>query len=202
MLDSKSSYREMIEARANRAASLAAKHGFDSRIEGSLLEIFNEHSSASVLFRSDHIVFERLHVDVTERRRHYGSNMLEAVIAIANEAELRLELIAEPPMHPNKADLSQRALQEWYRRHKFVDADEVLMSRTPDRPKDVAPTPALPSLLWGRRRDRLARYARNGLGYSEAASTALYSVALTFVIDWLDVSIDAVDRLNRTYKRI
>src|ERR1035438_9410846 len=107
MLDFTSSYREMIEERTTRAATLAAEYGFGTKMKGSLLEIFNEPSNAALLFRSDHIALERLHVDECERSRHHGSTMLEVVIAIANQAELRVELIAEPPMHPIKADLSQ-----------------------------------------------------------------------------------------------
>jgi hypothetical protein len=194
MLDFKSSYREMIEARATRAAFLAAEHGFQSEIKGSLLKIFDECSSASVLFRSDHIVLEHLNVDVHERHRNHGSTTLETVIAIANQADLRLELIAEPPMHPIEADLSQSELQAWYRRHRFVDADDVLMSRLPDH-ADRTAIAAKPAV-------RFMQYARSGMAYSEAASAAFYGVALHFFSDWCDLGIAAVDRLNRTYKRV
>ena len=203
MLDFKSSYREMIEARATRAASLAAEHGYHSEIKGSLLEIFDDCSSASVLFRSDHLVFERLTVDVHERRRNHGSTMLETVIAIANQADLRLELVAEPPMHPIEADLSQSQLQAWYRRHRFVDADDILMSRLPD-PADcgaIAVRPKKP-VFWGLGRGRFLRYARSGIAYSEAASAAFCGVALHFFSDWCVLGIAAVDRLNRTYKQV
>ena len=189
MLDFTSPYREMIEARATRAAALAARYGLDCEIRGSQLELSNEHASASVLLRSDHIVLEQLHVDVHERRRHHGSTMLETVIAIANQAELRLELIAEPPMRPNELDLNQDQLQAWYRRHRFVDADDILMSRLPDRHDRRSSTRALlPALSWGKRR-------------AEAASRAFYRFALSIFSDWCDLSIAAVDRLNQAYKR-
>jgi len=207
MLDFKSSYFEMIEARATRAASLAAGHGYHSEIKGSLLEISDDCSSASVLFRSDHIVLERLTVAVNERRRNRGSTMLETVIAIANQADLRLELVAEPPMHPIEADLSQSQLQAWYRRHRFVDADDVLMSRLPDRADRGASAvlrrmPARMPAFWGLGRARFLRYARSGFAYSEAASAAFCGVALHFFSDCCDLGIAAVDRLNRTYKQV
>jgi hypothetical protein len=203
MLDRRTFYREMIEARATRAASLAAEQGYGSAIKGSLLEIFDEHASASVLFRSDHIVLEQLTIDVRQRRRHYGSSLLETVIAIADREQLRLELIAEPPMHPIMADLSQGELQAWYRRHRFVDTDDVLMSRLPEHAAHQVPAPPIPafSLLWAGRLDRFVHYARNGFAYSEAASAAFYGVALHFFSDWCDFGIAAVDRLNRTYRQ-
>jgi hypothetical protein len=203
MLDVKSSYREMIEARVSRAADIVLKYGFDSESKGSLLEIFNEHASASVLFRSDHIVLEQLNVRLDERRRHHGSAILEVVIAIANGADLRLELIAEPPMHPAQADLTQHQLQAWYRRHRFVDSgDDILMSRVPDMIGRGAPFAGFPlSAFWAGRRDKFARYARGGLAYSEAASAAFYGLTFSFFADWCDAGIAAIDRWTMTTPR-
>jgi hypothetical protein len=130
MSDYKSSYIELIATRIARAAGLAAGQGFNAEIKGSALNISNKHSTAALLFRSDHIVLEQIGVDSTERC--YGSAMLDLVIAVANQAELEIKLIAEAPLRPNKVDLSQLELQAWYRRRKFVDADHLFMSRLPD----------------------------------------------------------------------
>jgi hypothetical protein len=132
MRDFKNSHLQMIEKRADRAAEFAVGNGFKVEISGSVLKICNARSSASLLFRSDHIVVEQLGVELGERRRHFGSTMIDLVIAIANQAGLRLELIAESPFRPNKADLSQTDLQAWYRRREFVDCDDALMTRLPD----------------------------------------------------------------------
>ncbi len=132
MTDSKSSYREMIASRVTRAANFAVDAGFTVEIHGSLLNISNRRSNGLLLFRSDHIVLQQITVDPRKRRHRYGSAMLDLAIEIANQAALRLELIAEAPSRPIKADLSKNELQAWYRRHKFVDADDVLMSRLPD----------------------------------------------------------------------
>ncbi len=131
MRDFKTSYIHMIEKRVARAAELAVRNGFSVETKGSVLKIFNATSNASLLFRSDHIVLEQLGVELNERRRQFGSAMLDLVIAIADEAGLRLELIAESPLRPNKADLSQTDLQAWYRRREFVDIDDLLMTRLP-----------------------------------------------------------------------
>jgi hypothetical protein len=122
----------MIQTRVAQAAAMAADQEFTVRIKGSVLDIFDKHSTATLLFRSDHIVFQRLGVDLRQRRRHLGSAILRLVIAIANQAGLRLELIVEPPLRPHKADLSQSDLHAWYRRYKFEATDEVLMSRLPE----------------------------------------------------------------------
>jgi ribosomal protein S18 acetylase RimI-like enzyme len=122
----------MIETRVTQAAQLACAHDLHVEINGSTLKVFDDRSSASLLFRSDHIFLEQLGVNPEQRRRHYGSNLLDLAIAIANKAHLRLELIAESPLRPIQADLSQSALQAWYRRRKFVAADDVLMRRFPD----------------------------------------------------------------------
>jgi hypothetical protein len=132
MLNCKSCYIRLIETRVVRAAKLAAGYGFTVEIKGSLLRILDRRSNATLLFRSDHIVVEQLGVDLRLRRHGYGSVMLDLIIAIANQADLRIELIAESPLRPNKADLSQNDLEAWYRRHQFVAADELLMSRLPD----------------------------------------------------------------------
>jgi ribosomal protein S18 acetylase RimI-like enzyme len=127
------SYAEMIGNRVARAARKAAGRGFGVEISGSLLNLHNDWSSASLLFRSDHIVLEHLSVDTSQRRHRFGSALLALVTAIADEANLRLELIAESPLRPSQHDLSQRDLQAWYRRHRFVDDDAVMMVRLPDR---------------------------------------------------------------------
>jgi hypothetical protein len=132
MLDCKNRYIRLTQARVARAAKVAQDLGFTVEITGSMLRIFDRRSSASLLFRSDHIVLEQLGVDACERRRRYGSKMLDLVIAIADRAELRLELIAEPPVRPTKADLRQSDLQAWYCRRKFTNDDELLMTRLPD----------------------------------------------------------------------
>lgn len=128
-----SAYAKMIENRVARAAQQAARQGFGFEITGSLLNLYNGWASASLLFRSDHIVLECIGVDATRRRRRYGSAVLDLVTAIADEAGLRLELIAESPLRPSRVDLSQRELQAWYRRHRFVENDDVMMVRLPDR---------------------------------------------------------------------
>jgi hypothetical protein len=132
MADCNNSYIRMIEARVSRAVRLAVGHGFDVDIKGSLLNIRDERSSGLLLFRSDHIVLQHISVDPNERRRRYGSAMLDLAIAIANQAALRLELIAEPPLRPIEEDLSQAELQACYRRRQFVAADSALMMRPPD----------------------------------------------------------------------
>jgi len=95
MADCNNSHVRMIKARVSRAVRLAAGHGFNVDIKGSLLNIRDERSSGLLLFRSDHIVLQNISVDPAERRRHFGSAMLHLAIAIANQAALRLELIAD-----------------------------------------------------------------------------------------------------------
>jgi hypothetical protein len=97
-----------------------------------MLHVFDQRSRASLLFRSDRIVLEQLGVDACARRRRCGSTMLDLVIAIADRADLRLELIAEPPVLATKADLSESELQAWYRRRRFTNDDNLLMTRLPE----------------------------------------------------------------------
>jgi hypothetical protein len=193
----------MIEARTARAAAVAVKSGFDYEIKGSLLKIFNQTSGATVLFRSDHIVLEQLSVELADRRHNHGSATLEAVIAIANDAGLRLELIAEPPLHPHQADLSQTDLQAWYRRRKFIDAGDILMSRMPDHGSQRAwisgRRPSAAS--WALRPNQFFHYARSGFEYSADAGATFYGFALSFLSDWCDLGITAVDQLTQTYHR-
>jgi hypothetical protein len=132
MPDCKNCYLQLIQARVARAAKVAQDLGFTVQITGSMLYVFDQRSRASLLFRSDRIVLEQLGVDACERRRGFGSTMLDLVIAIADRAELRLELIAEPPVHATKADLRQSELQAWYRRRRFTNDDNLLMTRLPE----------------------------------------------------------------------
>ena len=126
-----SDYNAMILKRITQATRIAEERGLLVATYASSLKLVIGKSSATLLFRSDHIFVEEIKVHASERQQRRGSDILNVIAAIADDAGLRLELVAESPLHLGNQDLSQNHLEAWYRRHAFLDLGNSYMSRNP-----------------------------------------------------------------------
>jgi hypothetical protein len=124
-------YTTTIAAYTARAVAIAEGRGLSVRVNPPFLKLRGRRSFASLTFHPSHIVLEALEVEPCDRRKHYGSAMLDDVIAIGDALGLRIDLIAESATHRDDRGLIQSNLEGWYRRHAFVCADDVLMRRVP-----------------------------------------------------------------------
>ncbi len=135
-------YTSTIAAYATQAVCVARERGLNVEINAPFLKLRRKRSCASLILHLGHIVLEYLEVEPRDRRKHYGSAMLDDVIAIGEALGLRIDLIAESAAHPGgpgpiqgeqqaQPGLIQSKLESWYRRRKFVRADDALMRRVP-----------------------------------------------------------------------
>jgi ribosomal protein S18 acetylase RimI-like enzyme len=126
-----SNYTSTIASYVARSAAIGKERGLNVEINAPFLKLRRRRSSAALTFHLTHIVLEDLEVEPSDRNKHYGSAMLDDVIAIGEALGLRIDLIAESTTHPDGRGLIQSSLENWYRRHEFVRADDALMRRVP-----------------------------------------------------------------------
>jgi hypothetical protein len=133
-----SNYRSTVAVRIARAARLARARGLQVEVQTPFMNLRRKGAWACIIFRSDHIVLERIQADETARFKRGGSDLLADIIAIGDGLHLRIDLIVECGVHSGEPGLNQRNLKGWYGRHEFVAADDVLMRRNP-RPASRSP---------------------------------------------------------------
>jgi hypothetical protein len=131
MKNDPSTYASTIASYFARAAQIAKERGLDVEIDAPFMKLRRRCSSASLIFRFAHILLEGLEVEPHDRQKHFGSALLDDVVAIGEALGLRIDLIAESGACPGRRGLIQSKLESWYRRHEFVGTDDVLMRRTP-----------------------------------------------------------------------
>ncbi|MGD0472679.1 MAG: hypothetical protein ABSB70_05625 [Candidatus Velthaea sp.] len=133
MQDPASTYTSTIVSYVEQAAAIAKERGLHVEINGPFVRLRRRRSSASLTFHVAHLMLEAIEVAPCDRRKHYGSAMLDDVIAIGEALGLRIDLIAESTTRLDGRGLVQSKLEGWYHRHAFVGADDVLMRRMPSR---------------------------------------------------------------------
>jgi hypothetical protein len=124
-------YTSTIATHIARSAAIGRARGLSVEISAPFLRLLRRRSFALLTFHLTHIVLEYLEVEPRDRNKHYGSAMLDDVIAIGEALALRIDLIAESTTQTDGRGLIQSNLENWYRRHEFVRADDALMRRVP-----------------------------------------------------------------------
>jgi hypothetical protein len=125
-----------------RAVVVARERGLTVESNAPFLTLRRKRSWAALVFHLGHVVLDCIEVEPRDRHKHYGSAMLDDVIAIADALQLRIDLIAEsatpgaasagsPGGGRTEPGLIQCKLESWYRRHAFIGADDALMRRSP-----------------------------------------------------------------------
>jgi hypothetical protein len=126
-----SNYTATIASYIARAVEVTRQRGLSVQVETPFLRLRRRNSNASLLFHPTHIVLETIEVEPHDRRKHYGSAMLDDVIAVGEALGLRIDLIAETATLRDGRGLVQSTLEGWYRRHQFEGPDDALMRRVP-----------------------------------------------------------------------
>jgi hypothetical protein len=129
----RSTYAVTIASHIARASAIAQQRGLCVKAQTPFLQLQRRNSIASLHFHPTYIVLEVIEVEPHDRYKHYGSAMLDDVIAIAETLGLRIDLIAETATLGGQRGLVQSMLESWYRRHEFVGLDDALMRRVPSR---------------------------------------------------------------------